>query len=43
MKRAPICSAIFTCAGDIDGCAFSSSAMPPLTTAVDMLEPLSRR
>ena len=41
-KRAPIWIAIFTCDGFSDGSAWSSSATPPLTTAVDMLDPFSR-
>ena len=42
MKRAPICIATFTCAGDNEGCAFNSSATPPLTTPVAILVPLKR-
>src|SRR3954447_5854214 len=41
--RAPICSAILTCAGEREGYAFSNSAAPPVTTGAAMLVPLRRR
>ena len=41
-EGAPVCSAIFTCAGVSMARASSSSATPPLTTAADMLVPLKR-
>ena len=39
---APLCSAIFTCAGFSPGVPCSSSATPPLTIGVAMLVPLIR-